>query len=113
MGLILGRLWGIPWGIPSQDLTPTVFHTWGRGRVARHVRVLVTHRSGDRVWLHDRVVFDTTRDTSRDGSAVWSRAWSRDGSGVWSCAWSRGLEGGRGSHKGFPGSHGQVGAFSA
>ena len=67
----------------------------------RHVRVLVTRRSGDRVWSHDHVVFDTTRDTSRDGSGVWSRAWSR------------GPEGGRGSREGFPGSRGQVGAFSA
>ena len=94
MGLALGRLWGIPWGILSRGLTPTVFHTWGKGRVARPVHVLVTRRSGD------RVVFDTTRDTSRDRS------------GVWSCAWSRGPEGGRGSREGFPGSRGRVGAFS-
>ena len=100
MGLALGRLWGIPWGIPFRGLTPTVFHTWGRGRVARHVRVLVTRGSGDHVWSRDRVVFDTTRDTSRDSS------------GVWSHAWSRGPEGGGGSREGFPGSCGQVGAFS-
>ena len=101
MGLALGRLWGIPWGIPSRGLTPTVFHTWGRERVARHIRILVTRRSGDRVWSRDRVVSDTTRDGSRDRSGVWSRAWSR------------GPEGGRGSHDGFPESRGRVGAFSA
>ena len=101
MGLALGRLWGIPWGIPSRGLTPTVFHMWGRGHVARHVRVLVTRGSGDRVWSRDRVVFNTTRDTSRDRSGVWSRAWS--------C----GPEGGRGSREGFPGSRGRVGALSA
>ena len=78
-----------------------VFHTWGRGRVARHVRVLVTRGSGDRVWSCDRVVFDTTCDTSRDRSGVWSRAWSR------------GPEGGGGSREGFPGSRGWVGTFSA
>ena len=78
-----------------------VFHTWGRGRVARHVRVLVTRRSGDCVRSHDHVVFDTTCDTSRDGAGIWSRAWSR------------GLEGGRGSREGFPGSRGRIGAFSA
>ena len=95
MGFVFGRLWGIPWGIPSRGLTPTVFHTWGKGRVAQHIRVLVTRRSGD------RVVFDTTHDTSRDRSGVWSRAWSH------------GPEGGRGSREGFPGSCGRVGAFSA
>ena len=99
-GIILGRLWGIPWGIPSQGLTPTVFHSW-EGRVARRVRVLVTRGSGDRVWSRDRVVFGTTRDTSRDRSDVWSRAGSRA------------PEGGRGSREGFPGSRGRVGAFSA
>ena len=67
----------------------------------RHVRILVTRRSGDHVWSGDRVVFATTRNMSRDRS------------GVWSCAWSCGPEGGRGSCEGFPGSHGQVGAFSA
>ena len=97
MGLALGRLWGIP----SRGLTPTVFHTWGRGRVTRYIRVLVTCGSGDRVWSGDHVVFDTTRDMSRDRS------------GVWSHAWSRGPEGGRGSREGFPGSRGRVGAFSA
>ena len=97
MGLALGRLWGIPWGISSRGLTPTVFYTWGRGRVARHVRVLVTRRSGDRVRSHDHVVFNTTRDTSHDRSGVWSR----------------GPEGGRGSREGFPGSRGQGGTFSA
>ena len=82
-------------------MTPTVFHTWGRGRVAQHIRVLVTRGSGDRVWSGDRVVFDTTCDTSRDRS------------GVRSHAWSHGPEGGRGSREGFPGSRGRVGAFSA
>ena len=82
-------------------MTPTVFHTWGKGRVARPVRVLVTRRSGDRVWSCDRVVFNTARDTSRDRSGVWTRARSR------------GPEGGRGSREGFPGSRGRVGAFSA
>ena len=67
----------------------------------RHVRILVIRRSGDHVWSRDRVVFDTTRDTSRDRSGVWSRVRSR------------GPEGGRGSREGFPGSRGQVGAFSA
>ena len=67
----------------------------------RPVRVLVTRRSGDRVWSGDRVVFVPTRDTSHDRSGVWSRAWS--------C----GPEGGRRSHEGFPGSRGRVGAFSA
>ena len=47
MGLALGRLWGIPWGIPSRGFTPTVFHSW-EGRGARRVRVLVTRVSGDR-----------------------------------------------------------------
>ena len=78
-----------------------VFHMWGKGRVARHVCVLVTHRSGDRVRSRDHVVFNTTRDMSHDRS------------GIWSCAWSRAPEGGRGSHEGFPGSRGWVGAFSA
>ena len=74
---------------------------WGRGCVVRHVRVLVTRGSGDRVWSGDHVVFDPTRDMSCDRS------------GVWSYAWSHGLEGGRGSREGFPGSRGQVGTFSA
>jgi hypothetical protein len=67
----------------------------------RHVRVLVTRGSGDHVWSGDRVVFDTTRDTSCDLTSTWSRAWSR------------GPGGGGGSREGFPGSHGRVGAFSA
>ena len=92
----MGRLWGIP----SRDLTPTVFYTQGKGCVARYVHVLVTRRSGDRVWSGDRVVFVTTHDTSRDRSGVWSRAWSRAPEG-------------RGSREGFPGSRGRVGAFSA
>ena len=110
MGLALGRLWGIPWGIPSRGLAPMVFHMWGEGRVARPVRILVTRRSGDRVWSGDhvwsgdRVVFVPTRDTLRDTS--------RDRSGVWSRAWSRGPEGCRRSREGFPGSRGWVGAFS-
>ena len=65
------------------------------------MHVLVTRKSGDHVWSGDRVVFDTTCDTSHDRS------------GVWSCAWSCGPEGGRGSREGFLGSHGRVGAFSA
>jgi hypothetical protein len=65
------------------------------GRVARRVRVLLTHGSGD------RVVFDTTRDTSRDGVGTWSRAWTRDRLGT---RVSRDID--------FPGSRGRGCTFS-
>ena len=85
----------IPRGIPSHELVPTVFHMLTNGRVARRVRVLLTHGSGD------RVVFDTTRDTSRDGVGTWSRAWTRDRLGT---RVSRDID--------FPGSRGRGCTFS-
>jgi hypothetical protein len=93
--------WEGLWGIPSRELVPTVFHVLTSGRVTRRVRVLLTHGSCDRVWSRDCVVFDTTRDTSRDGVGTWSRAWTRDRLGA------------RVSHDiDFPGSRGRGCAFS-